>query len=236
MSDNIASPARAVIWDMDGVLIDSGPFHFQAWREIFTRERRIEFTYEIFQRTFGWRNPEMLRDVLGPETSQAEIDFLAGVKEARYRDLVRANSARLLLPGVVDCLARLQQAGWRQAVASSAPAENVAVILGALPLRDYFGAVVTAEDVTRGKPDPAPFLTAAQRLGVAPARWVVVEDAPAGLEAARRAGMACIGLLTTHAQLDHTPAYPSLADVPADRFDRLLNDRARQAVNASSPP
>lgn len=229
MSDNIASPARAVIWDMDGVLIDSGPFHFQAWREIFTRERRIEFTYGMFQRIFGWRNPEMLRDVLGPDISTAEIDFLAGVKKARYSNLVRTNSARLLLPGVVDCLARLQQAGWRQAVASSAPAENVAVILEALPLRDYFGAVVTAEDVTRGKPDPAPFLTAARRLGVAPARCVVVKDA-------QRAGMACIGLLTTHAQLDHTPAYPSPADVPADRFDRLLNDRARQAVNASSPP
>lgn len=223
MAEHIISPAKAVIWDMDGVLIDSGPFHFQAWREIFARERRIEFTYGMFQRTFGWRNPEMLRDVLGADIEQAEIDFLAGVKEARYRDLVRANSARLLLPGVIECLARLQQAGWRQAVASSAPAENVAVILGALPLRDYFGAVVTAEDVARGKPDPAPFLTAAQRLGVAPGRCVVVEDAPAGIEAARRAGMSCIGLLTTHAQLDHTPAYPSLADVPFALFEACIS-------------
>jgi len=222
MSDRIASRAKAVIWDMDGVLIDSGPFHFQAWREIFARERGIEFTCEVFQRTFGWRNPEMLRDALGPDTSQAEIDFLAGVKEARYRDLVRANSARLLLPGVIECLARLRQDGWRQAVASSAPAENVAVILETLPLRDYFGAVVTAEDVARGKPDPAPFLTAAQRLGVAPNRCVVVEDAPAGIEAARRAGMACIGLLTTHARLENCPAFRALTDVPLALFNECL--------------
>lgn len=223
MTENIVAPARAVIWDMDGVLIDSGPLHFQAWRETLARERRIEFTPALFQRTFGWRNAEMLRDVLGADIEQAEIDFLAGVKEARYRELARQHSARLLLPGVIECLARLQQAGWRQAVASSAPAENVAVILEALPLREYFGAVVTAEDVARGKPDPAPFLTAARRLGVTPARCVVVEDAPAGIEAARRAGMACIALLTTHAHLDHRPAYPSLADVPFALFEASIS-------------
>ena len=207
---------------MDGVLIDSGPFHFQAWREIFARECGRDFSVEEFRRTFGWRNPEMLRDVLGPDTSEEDIRRLAEIKESRYRELIRQDGAQLLLPGVLERLAQLEQDGWRQAVASSAPPENVMAILDVLPMRRYFGAVITAEDVTRGKPDPEPFLTAAQRLGVPPARCVVVEDAPAGVEAARRAGMACIGLLTTHARLNHTPAYQSLIDVPADGFDRLL--------------
>ncbi|MCS7060391.1 MAG: HAD family phosphatase [Anaerolineae bacterium] len=219
---NSFSNSKAVIWDMDGVLIDSGSYHFQAWRETLGRERHVELTWEMFQQTFGWRNAEMLRAVLGPDITAAEIDSLAGLKEARFRELACQDGARLLMPGVLDCLAQLRAHGWLQAIASSAPTQNVTAILEALPLSGYFSAVVAAEDVVHGKPDPAPFLTAAQRLGVAPARCVVVEDAPAGIQAARRAGMACIGLLTTHAQLDHQPVFPTLVDVPFAFFERCI--------------
>ena len=120
----------------------------------------------------------------------------------------------------------LKQDGWRQAVATSAPLANVDATLEPLGLRDYFDAVVSADEVGRGKPDPLVFLTAAERIGVAPARCVVVEDAPAGLEGARRGGMASIGVLSGHfASLEADLVVPSLEALPPDAFARLLTAR-----------
>jgi beta-phosphoglucomutase len=120
-------------------------------------------------------------------------------------------------------LARLREAGYRQALASSAPRPNIEAVLGILELGKYLDAVVSADDVGRGKPDPAIFLAAADRLGLPAARCVVVEDAPAGLEAARRAGMRSIGVLSDHhPRLVADLVVPSLEAIPADGFETLL--------------
>jgi beta-phosphoglucomutase len=126
------------------------------------------------------------------------------------------------LPGAREWTERLAHEGWRQAIASSAPRENVDVVLAVIGLVSVFQTVVSAEDVTLGKPDPQVFLTAAARLRSTPSRSIVVEDAAAGVEAARRAGMPSIGVSRKGPPLAANLAVSSLADLPPDAFARLL--------------
>lgn len=128
------------------------------------------------------------------------------------------------MPGARHWTQRLAQDGWRQAIASSAPRENIDVVLAVIGLAPCFQAIVSAEDVTLGKPDPQVFLAAAARLGSAPAQSIVVEYAPAGIEAARRAGMASIGVRRNGAPLPADLAVASLADLSTDAFSRLLKE------------
>ena len=215
---------RAIIWDMDGVLIDSGDYHYRAWREILAAQKQAPLTLDNFRKTFGLRNSEMLRDVLGYDLSEEAAEQLASIKEERYRALLR-ESGIPLLPGVLTWLQQLHRAGWRHAVASSAPRANLDAILEAVDIRQYFDALVTAEDVSRGKPDPEVYLTAARKLGVPPQRCIVIEDAPAGVEGAHRAGMLCIGVLTTHTQLTADIVAPTLPDSPWQTLEQLLERR-----------
>ena len=133
------------------------------------------------------------------------------------------------LPGAAQWLERLHEQGWRQAIASSAPRKNVEVVLEVTRLARGFQALVSAEDVTAGKPDPQVFITAASRLSAPPSECIVVEDAAAGVEAARRAGMRSIGVNRTGKQLAADIAVASLADLPPDSFARLLD----RPLNAS---
>ena len=213
---------RAVLWDMDGTLLDSADYHWLSWQEALA-DRDLDLTRERFLSTFGRRNDAVLRDLFGEDFPDEEIVRIADVKEARYRELVRAGGVEPL-PGVREWLARLKADGWRHAVASSAPALNIATILEALDLVEAFDAVAGQEDVERGKPDPQIFLVAAAKLDVPAARCVVVEDAPAGIEAAHRAGMRAIGVGTLHGTLDADVVVGSLAELPADAFDRLLRE------------
>ena len=155
----------------------------------------------------------------------AEIARLGEAKEAAYRDMVRARGIEPL-PGVRRWLARLRDAGWRQAVASSAPPANIEVIIEVLGLDGVFDAWVSAEEVAHGKPAPDVFLRAAEKLGVPPARSVVVEDAPAGVEAGRRGGMRTIGITSMSRPLDADIVVASLEDLPDDAFERLVGDGA----------
>ena len=211
---------RAVLWDMDGTLLDSADYHWLAWRETLATDG-FDLAHEQFIATFGQRNDTILRGWLGADLPVSEIDRIGGSKEALYRQFVRERGVQLL-PGVDHWLARLQAAGWHQAVASAAPRLNVEAILEALAIAPYFAAITSAEDVQRGKPDPQVFLLAAERLGVPPARCVVVEDAPAGVEGAHRGGMRAIGVRSSHAALSADIAVDSLADLDDDAFDRLL--------------
>jgi beta-phosphoglucomutase family hydrolase len=181
---------RAVLWDLDGVLVDSAPFHFQAWRELMASLGR-ELSEVGFRRTFGWRNDAILRELVG-DLPPAEVERLAARKEVLFREAARGNI--VALPGALALLRLLRERGLRLALVSSTPRANIELVLSSLGLETAFDVVVGEEDVSRGKPDPEGFLLGAERLGVPPEECVVIEDAPVGVEAAKRGDMRCIGV------------------------------------------
>ena len=210
---------RAALWDVDGTLIDSRDYHWLSWQGALAAED-FAVTPEQFAASFGRRNDEILRGYF-PSYSPEELARVGEAKEVAYRGLIRSRGIELL-PGVRRWLDKLHREGWLQAVASSAPRANLEVIIDVLGLEGYFAAVTSAEDVTVGKPDPQVFLAAAARLGVAPATCVVVEDAHAGTEAARRAGMRSIGVLSSHEGLHADLVVRTLEELPDTAFDDLL--------------
>jgi HAD superfamily hydrolase (TIGR01509 family) len=179
---------------MDGVLVDTGQLHYQSWAEALAAIG-VPLSFHDFSATFGMNNTSILKLWLGSDAPQALIDRIGDQKEQIFRRMAAGQA--LVLPGVHTLLEALRRAGVRQAVGSSAPQANIDVLLAAGGLRPYFEAVVSAWDMP-GKPDPAVFLEAAARLGMPPARCVVIEDSTAGIEAARRAGMQCIAVTNTH--------------------------------------
>jgi len=210
----------AVLWDLDGTLLDSEQYHWLSWRQTMA-EFGHPITREEFLATFGLRNDEILPRWLGAAATLEEIDRVSREKESLYRKLLREGGVAPLA-GAAEWVRRLQREGWLQAIASSAPRANVDVVLEVLGMASFFQTLVSAEDVTAGKPDPQVFLTAASRLNVAAQACIVVEDSPMGIEAARRAGMHSIGVSRNGrlAAADLTVA--SLAELPEDAFTALL--------------
>ena len=206
----------AALWDLDGTLIDSEDYHWRAWRDTMEREG-VPITHAHFLATFGQRNDAILPHWLGANAPAERIQRIGDAKEALYRDLLRSGGI-VPLPGAAEWVARLHDQGWPQAIASSAPRLNVQTILEMIKLP--FEVIIAAEDVRHGKPDPEVFLTAAARLKMPPSQCVVVEDAAAGIEAARRGGMRSIGV-SRKSKLAADVFTPSLADLPADAFTRL---------------
>lgn len=213
------SMPKAVLWDLDGTLVDSEEFHWEAWRETM-KVNGVEITHAQFLATFGWRNDAILAQWLGAGLSEKEVLRVGDAKEACFRELVRSGGIATL-PGAAKWVRRLNGEGWLQAIASSAPRANVQAVLDALALAESFQVTVAAEDVQRGKPDPEVFLKAALLLGVTPQESVVVEDAAMGIEAASRAGMRSIGV-TVKGKLPASLSVRSLLDLPLNAFDCLL--------------
>ena len=178
-------------------------------------------TYDRFLDTFGRTNASFLHEWLGPDATQAELDRVSHEKEAAYRRLVTERGI-VTLPGAMDWVRRLHEAGWRQAIASSAPRANVEAIQDTLGVRAYFAASVAAEDVLAGKPDPQVFLLAAERLEAPASRAIVVEDAVVGIEAANRAGMRSIGVRPDPEILAASLRARSLTELADGAFERLL--------------
>lgn len=216
---NVNHHTKAVLWDMDGTLIDSATTHFQAWKETLAVDG-FELNNDNFAAYFGRRNDDIIRAYLGEGVDPNRMERISLDKEVRYRAWIRRDGMSLL-PGVHRWLKRLRDAGWKQAVASSAPRLNVEAGLEVTQLANYFDTLVTAEDVVVAKPDPAVYLLAAERLGAAPDRCVVVEDAPAGIEGARRAGMKSVGICVLH-KLSADRAVRSMEELEDDAFERLL--------------
>lgn len=214
------SVGRAVLWDMDGTLIDSEEFHWIAWRDTMKNEG-ITITRAQFLSSFGQRNDSILPEWLGTAATSERIDKIATAKEELYRQLIRKNGISPL-PGVEHWLRRLHQDQWLQAIASAAPRANIEAILESLSATHIFQGIVSAEDVHRGKPDPEVYLVAASRVGVSPDRCIVVEDAGAGIEGARRAGMKSIGVNRNGGRLPADVAVSSLALLDPNAFDMLL--------------
>jgi beta-phosphoglucomutase len=181
---------HAVIWDLDGVIIDSAEEHRQAWQRL-AQEEGIQLSDAVFWATFGKRNDDIIPVIWGPQPPE-RVQALADRKEAYFRELIRKTAAPL--PGSIELLRGLHEAGFLQALASSAPIENIQLISEVLGLRQYFTALVSGETVAHGKPAPDIFLKAAQELGIDPGQCLVIEDAVAGVQAAHAAGMRCIAV------------------------------------------
>jgi len=214
------SAPRAVLWDMDGTLVDTGEYHFLAWRDILAPLGRV-YDRAAHEACFGKRNDAILRTFFGDSLSAEEGAKIAADKERLFRELAAAAGLELL-PGVRTWLARLRDEGYRMAVASSAPMENIEALVAACRMEGFFDALASAEHVARGKPEPDIFLHAARLVDVPPSRCVVVEDAAAGVLAAHRAGMRAIGVGPHHADLGAEIAVPSLDGLAGDAFERLV--------------
>jgi HAD superfamily hydrolase (TIGR01509 family) len=223
---------QAVIWDMDGVLIDSGDLYYRLVCEVFSREFGRTVTREQFKAVFGTNNLSVIRSLLGyappPELEQRLSDRV-DEEFCRY-----APEHVRLMPAALETVQMLSAAGWRQAIATSSSHRNTRLVMDLVGLGRWINAVVCTEDVARGKPAPDSFLLAAERLAVKPERCVVVEDAPAGIQAARLAGMPCVGVTTTQtpaalAQADRVVG--SLADLALPDFEALVNRQSNVCVN-----
>lgn len=179
---------------MDGTLIDNMPFHNRVWIEYLTELGASPDPHTFHHRTAGKTNPEILRLHLGETLPDADVAVYSLEKEERYRRVYQ--DAVQPLPGLGSFLHSARAQGLPLALATSAGLENIDFVLRRLDLQGVFQAVVSAEDVTCGKPDPEGFLLAARRLGVEPERCMVFEDSTKGIEAAHRAGMPVLAILT----------------------------------------
>ena len=190
---------EAAIWDMDGVIVDTAPYHFGAWREVF-QKRGVSFDGEDFKRNFGQRNDAIIKNILGEKVSTSEIAVIASEKEENYRR--RARGKVRPLPGAMELLKLLGENRVKIAMASSTPVENIELVNQSLGISDCFHAIVFGEEVTEGKPSPQAFLLAAKKLGVEPTNCIVIEDAVAGVAAAKSAGMKCLAVTNTHPKIN----------------------------------
>jgi len=214
----------AVIWDVDGVIIDSADQHRRAWKQM-AEEQGLPYSDEAFWASFGMRNADVIPRMFGVHGPADRITALANRKEAIYRQLLAAEATAL--PGARELMAALHAAGYHQALGSSAPEENIRIIVTLLELTPFLDAIVSGETVTHGKPAPDIFLAAAARLGIEPGHCLVLEDAPAGVAAAHAGGMRCIAV--RRAGVPDAPGIEAadyvadtLRDVDVALVDRLL--------------
>jgi beta-phosphoglucomutase len=195
---------RAVIFDLDGVIVSTDAMHYQAWRSI-ADDEGIYFDEKINNRLRGVSRMESLEIILeraAKEYTEAEKQTLAETKNSRYVELLQGLSPSDVPEEVTTVLRTLRTEGIKIAVGSSS--RNAPLILGQIGLEDAFDAVADGNDIERSKPAPDVFLVAARRLGVRPDECVVVEDAEAGIRAAKEAGMcaAAVGDAVRSAEAD----------------------------------
>lgn len=185
-----------VIFDWDGVIIDSSRQHEKSWQQL-AGEEKHSLAKDFFLRSFGMKNENIIPNLLGWTSDPAEVRRLSLRKEEIYREILCRDAVKPL-PGVLHLLESLSADAIPCAIASSTPLANIECVIDRLGIRRHFRAMVTGEDVTRGKPDPEVFLLAAQKLELPPSKCVVIEDAHVGVEAARNAGMKVLAVATTH--------------------------------------
>jgi beta-phosphoglucomutase family hydrolase len=209
------SAARwAALFDWDGVVVDSSCFHERSW-DLLARENKKDLPPDHFKKGFGRTNHYIIPHILGWTKDPGEIERLANRKEELYRQLVAVDGIEPI-PGTREWLEELEKAGIPRIIGSSTHRLNIETVLEIASLKRFFSEIVSAEDVTHGKPDPEVFLKAADKLGMPPAQCVVFEDTHFGIEAARNAGMKVVALTTTHPENTLQDA-----DRVVDRLDQL---------------
>lgn len=190
------SRLEAVIWDLDGVIADTAAYHYRAWRDVF-KKRGVDYSLAEFMPYFGRRHDAIIKSVLG-DLPRAEFDAINEEKQRNYRRLV-AQDIRAL-PGAVALIKSLYENSIKQAIASSAVPQNIEIITRGLGISHCFQAIVHGMEVEEGKPSPQTFLLAAKKLKTRPADCAVIEDAIAGVAAAKNAGMKCVAVTSSHAK------------------------------------
>jgi len=223
------APSLGCVWDLDGVLVDSGVAHEAAWRAL-AAELGRPWSDDLHLRTFGLRNPDIIRIAWAVTGPAAQVAGWGDRKEGLFREQARGLRP---LPGAAELVHGLHAAGWRQAIGSSAPRANITLLLDVLGVAGLFEAVVSGDDIRQGKPDPEVFSTALARLRVPPARGVVIEDAVAGVQAGVAAGAFTIGVTNTRPRADLLAAgahlvVDDLAALDVGQLTRLVT--ARPAV------
>ncbi|WP_304581584.1 HAD family phosphatase [uncultured Alistipes sp.] len=211
---------RGALFDMDGTLVDNSAVHIQAF-EIFCARYGVRDWREKLSQAFGMGNDDIMRRIMPEEVIREKgLAALADEKEAVYREIY----APVIRPveGLADLLGRLRAAGIRCAVGSSGCRKNVDFVLEKCGIAGCFDAIVSGDRVTRCKPDPEIYLTAAAALELTPAECVVFEDAKAGIEAARRAGARRIVTLTTTLPREVLAA-ETAADLIIDNFAEIAD-------------
>lgn len=215
------NPSWGAIFDWDGVIIDSSRHHEKSW-ELLAQEEDLPLPPNHFVLGFGRKNQIIIPEIYQWSHDPAEIERLGNRKEELYRELMAAEPLEPL-PGVRPWLEALRKAGVPRAVGSSTPRANLDAAMGRLGLTEFFDAIVSAEDVSQGKPHPEVFLKAAERIGCRPERCIVFEDAFAGIEAGLAGGMRVIGIATTHPEEELTRAH-----LAVKRMDKLSVEQLRR--------
>jgi beta-phosphoglucomutase len=196
MKDTYFKP-KAFLFDLNGTMIDDMKYHNDAWYAILTEKLGAAISYENVKKEMYGKNEELLTRVFGKNHfTPEEMDAISMDKELRYQSAFLPSLK--LIDGLHDFLARAKEHDIKMAIGSAAIPFNIDFVIDGLGVRQYFDAIVSANDVKLSKPDPETFLNAALALGIKPEECVVFEDVPKGVESANRAGMKCFVLTTTH--------------------------------------
>jgi len=182
-----------VIFDMDGVLIDSYQAHFMSWKKML-KKHGLDMTEEQFSSTFGQTNKDIISQLF-PSIRPEEYELLAEEKEEAFREIIKKDFPEM--DGASELIKAIHNAGGLLGIGSSGPLENIKTVLQLLGAEEYFKAIVSGSDITHGKPHPEVFLKTSEKLGLSPSTCVVIEDAPSGIKAAKRAGCSVVGLTGT---------------------------------------
>ena len=216
---------KAVIFDMDGVLVDTNPHHKTAWRAYYQQHGKALSDADFIQHISGKHNTDIVAHLFAGETLTAdEVNRLGNEKERLFRELYQSDIAPV--PGLIPFLKSLKEAGIKMAVATSAPVENLDFVIDALNIRDYFDALLNESLVSHPKPDPEIYQKAMEMLGTDPAESVIFEDSTTGIQAAKASGALVVGMATT---LTPDELWPMVDDVAPD-FTDMTVARVQQLV------
>lgn len=209
----------AVIFDMDGVICHTNPYHSMAFREFFAARDLAPTDEDFAQHMFGKSNSYILSHFLKRPVTGAEFIQMEEEKEGLFRKIYEPFVDPI--PGIVRFIHNLTLNGVQVGVATSAPRANLDLILSKVPLRDHFGSILASEDVRNHKPDPEVYLKSASNLGVAPENCLVFEDSFSGVSAALNAGMKVVGMLTSHTKDELPPCNLYAEDYTSLTFEKI---------------